>query len=68
MGEIPKWIPKKIREEAEKLGGIDVDESDDGQETQYYNKKDHAERSIFHQPNHLIFWKKQEAKKQEDEQ
>lgn len=56
--EIPKWIPKKIREAAEKLGGLDVDDSEDLEERLSCDKGSHRERSLQNQPNHLVFWRK----------
>lgn len=45
MGEIPKWIPKKIIQEAEDLGGIDTDETESVTERISADKGSHKERS-----------------------
>lgn len=57
--EIPKWIPKKIIEESEGLGGIDVDDSDI-EEKISCDKGNHKIRSIFNSPVHNKHWKKEE--------
>lgn len=58
--EIPKWIPKKIAQESEDLGGMDTDDSEDLQEKTSCDKGSHRERSLFNQPNHSKHWKKEE--------
>ena len=58
--EIPKWIPKKIAQESEELGGIDIDDSEDVEEKISCDKGSHRERSLINQPNHKEHWKKEE--------
>lgn len=66
--EIPRWVSKKIVEESEELGGIDIDDTEDLQDDLSCNKGGHKERSLHNQPNHLIFWKKHDNKAQTDVQ
>lgn len=35
-------------------------------EQPYFNKKDHAQRSLVHQPQHVVFWKKFTKKQKPD--
>jgi|GEM_PF-3721641 hypothetical protein len=58
-------ISKKQKEEAEKLGGSDIDDWWEFEEKNKGNERScdkggHKERSIANQPNHLKHWKKQE--------
>jgi len=57
-------ISKKQREEAEKLGGTDIDDWLEFEEKNKGNKTScdkggHKERSIANQPNHSKHWKKE---------
>ena len=61
MGEIPKWIPKKIIQEAEELGGIDTDETESFTERISCDKGSHKERSRNNdEGQHNKHWKKEE--------
>ncbi len=51
----PKPIPKKIIQEAERLGGADL-VYDQNDLLPSYDKGCHKERSIANQPNHLKHW------------
>ncbi len=57
--EIPRWIPKKVVEESESLGGMDIDNSEDLQEKPYFDKGMHKFLSLFHKPNHKNHFKKE---------
>ena len=67
-GEYPKftgwWHRTFFREGvngvpgANEMGGEDVWEMSD-RDPRGCDKKNHAERSIAHQPNHTIYWNKQ---------
>ena len=57
-------LSKKQREEAEKLGGTDIDDWWEFKEKNKGNKLScdkggHKERSIANDPNHLKHWKKE---------
>lgn len=61
MGEIPKWIPKKIIQEAEELGGADLDETEDLTERISADKGSHRERSRHNdEGQHNKHWKEVE--------
>jgi len=55
MQERRKWQPPQKESE-------DFRVYTNREETESYNKKDHSERSKYHQPNHNKWWKKREKK------
>jgi hypothetical protein len=58
--EIPHRLSKRDEELAKQFGGADLEDYQTPQERPYFDKFDHAQRSIYHQPNHLSFWNQEE--------